>query len=130
MLGNVCYKIHMRLWLEYNALPNVLYYKVFTTLPGTPTTVAPSGDRPEDSGTSTDVAVVTNRYLPIGKIWTFLAGEYHRENCAITPYFCSTKYMTETVMNKMETWTNVIGEYRYIIFLRKLTPTKPTQCVC
>jgi hypothetical protein len=26
--------------------------------------------------------------------------------------------MTETVMHKMETWTNVIGEYRYIILLR------------
>ena len=84
----------------------------------------------EDGGAGADVAVVANRYLPIGKVWTFLADEYQRENSAITPYFCSTKYMTETVMNKMETWINVIWGYHYIIFLRKPAPTKSTQCVC
>lgn len=68
------------------------------------------GNWSEDGGAGADVAVVANRYLPIGKVWTFLANENHRENSAITPYFCSTKYMTETVMYKMETWTNVIGE--------------------
>ena len=67
------------------------------------------GNWSKDCGTSADVAVVANRYLPIGKVWTFLANENHRENSAITTYFCSTKYMTETVMHKMETWTNVIG---------------------
>lgn len=88
------------------------------------------GNWSEDCDAGANVAVVANRNLPIGKVWTFLADEYHREYSAITPYFCSTKYVTKTVMNKMETWTNVIGEYRYIIFLRKPTPTKPTQCVC
>ena len=67
------------------------------------------GNWSKDGGASADVAVVANRYLPIGKVWTFLANENHRENSAITTYFCSTKYMTETVMHKMETWTNVIG---------------------
>lgn len=93
--------------------------------------IVADGNRSKDCGASANVAVVTNRYLPIGKVWTFLANENHRENSAITPYFfCSTKYMTETVMNKMETRTNVIGGYCYIIFLRKPTPTKPTQCIC
>lgn len=92
----------------------------------TDSNVVADGNWAKDCCTSADVAVVANRYLPIGKVWTFFADEYHRENSAITPYFCSTKYMTETVMNKMEARTNVIGVYRYIIFLRKPAPTKPT----
>lgn len=92
--------------------------------------VVADGNRSEDCGTGADVAVVTNRYLPIRKVWTFLADENHRENSTITPYFCSTKYMTKAVMNEMEARTNVIRGYRYFIFLRKPAPTKPTQCVC
>lgn len=92
--------------------------------------IVADGNWSKDCGASANVAVVANRYLPIGKVWTFLADEYHRENSAITTYLCSTKYMTKAVMNEMETWTNVIGGYRYIIFLRKPAPTKPTQCVC
>ena len=65
--------------------------------------IVADGNWSEDCGSGADVADVANRYLLIGKVWTFLANENHRENSAITPYFCSTKYMTETVMNKMET---------------------------
>lgn len=53
----------MQLWLEYNALPNVPYYKVFTTLPGTPTTVAPSG-----------ISFVTTAPAPIVTLLPILTG--------------------------------------------------------
>ena len=40
--------------------------------------IVADGNWSKDGGASADVAVVANRYLPIGKVWTFLADEYHR----------------------------------------------------
>ena len=53
--------------------------------------IVADGNRSKDSGAGADVAVVANRYLPIRKVWTFLADEYHRENGAIVNNLCSTK---------------------------------------
>ena len=71
--------------------------------------IVADGNRSEDGGTGTDVAVVANRNLPISKVGAFLTYENHRENGTISSNLCATENVAKSIMDKMASRTDVIG---------------------